>query len=74
MYYFARHIAAGKKFPSFAFSFKSLHATVLIRHLPVPECAKRTIRWAIYSISLGIIFADHDGAYLSPFSGSDLGG
>jgi hypothetical protein len=44
MYYFARHIAAGKKFSSFEFSFKSLDATVLIRHLPVPECAKRTIR------------------------------
>jgi hypothetical protein len=44
MYYFARHIAAGEIFPSLAFGFEPLDPTVLIRHLPVPECAKRTIR------------------------------
>jgi hypothetical protein len=43
MYYFARHIAAGEKFPSFAFSFKSLDATVLKHHPSTPECVKLAI-------------------------------
>jgi hypothetical protein len=38
-----RGIAAGKKFPSLPFGFKPFDPTVLVRHLPVPECVKRAI-------------------------------
>jgi hypothetical protein len=44
MYHFVSRIAADDIFPSLAFGLKSLYPTIPISHLPVPECAKRTIR------------------------------
>ena len=35
---FARLIAAGEIYPSFAFSFKPLDPTVLVHHPPMPKC------------------------------------
>jgi hypothetical protein len=41
---FSSRIAAGEKFPSGVLGFKPFDPTVLIRHLPVPECTKRAIQ------------------------------
>jgi hypothetical protein len=40
MYDFSSRIAAGEKFPSGVLGFKPSDSTVLIRRLPVPDCAK----------------------------------
>jgi hypothetical protein len=40
MYDFSSRIAAGEKFPSGVLGFKPFDPTVLIGHLPMPECAK----------------------------------
>jgi hypothetical protein len=60
VYDFACQIAAGEIFPSLAFGFEPLHPTVLIRNSPMPECAKRAIRCAVYSVTLDIDFGNHD--------------
>ena len=41
MYDLASRIAAAEKFPSLAFSFKSLDPTILVNYLPAPEREKR---------------------------------
>jgi hypothetical protein len=43
MYDFASHIAAGKKLPSVALSFKVFDPPVLVHYVPVPECDKSVI-------------------------------
>jgi hypothetical protein len=40
MYDFSSRIAAGEKFPSGVLGFKPFDPTILIGHLPMPECAK----------------------------------
>jgi|GEM_PF-903251 hypothetical protein len=60
MYDFSRRIAAGEKFPSGVLGFKPFDPTVLIGHLPMPECAKCVVHRALYSVSLNLTFANHD--------------
>jgi hypothetical protein len=59
MYDFSSGIAAGEKFPSGVLGFEPFDPTVLICHLPVPECAKRAVHCAIYFVSLNPIFVSH---------------
>ncbi|MGB8045341.1 MAG: hypothetical protein WCF66_20540, partial [Pseudolabrys sp.] len=41
---FSSRIAAGEICPGFLLGIKPLYPAVLIGHLPVPECAKSTVR------------------------------
>jgi hypothetical protein len=59
MYDFSSGIASGEKFPSGVLGFKPFDPTVLIGHLPVPECAKCAVHCAIYFVSLKPIFVSH---------------
>jgi hypothetical protein len=59
MYDFSSRIAAGEKFPSGVLGFKPFDPTVLIGHLPVPECATCAVHCAIYFVSLKPIFVSH---------------
>jgi hypothetical protein len=59
MYDFSSGIAAGEKFPSGVLGFKPFDPTVLICHLPVPECAKCAVHCAIYFVSLNLILVSH---------------
>jgi hypothetical protein len=59
-YDFSSRIAAGEKFPSGVLGFKPFDPTVLIGHLPMPECAKCVVHRALYSVSLNLTFANHD--------------
>ena len=60
MYYFARQIAAGEKFPSLAFGFKPLDPTILKHHLPVPKCVKLTVEGIVYSVVICFDFGHDD--------------
>jgi hypothetical protein len=60
MQYFACQIAAGKKFPSLAFGFKPLDATILIHHLPVPKSVKLTVQGRVYSVVVCFDFGHDD--------------
>jgi hypothetical protein len=60
MYDFSCQIAAGEIFPSSTFSFKMLDPTVLIHVSPVPECLKRSIECAIYSVTWIFNYVSHD--------------
>jgi hypothetical protein len=60
MYDFSSRIAAGEKFPSGVLGFEPFDPTVLIGHLPVPECAKCAVHCALYFVGLNLIFASHD--------------
>ena len=62
MYDFARDIAAGKIFPSLFFGFEPLHPSVLIRNNPMPECVKRAIRCAVYSVTRIFNYVSHGAA------------
>ena len=60
MYDFSSGIAAGEKFPSGVLGFEPFDPTVLICHLPVPECTKCDVHCALYSVRLNLIFASDD--------------
>jgi hypothetical protein len=60
MYNFSCRIAAAEKFPSLAFSFKSLDPTVLEYHPSMPECVKLATGRVVYSVALILIFVSHD--------------
>jgi hypothetical protein len=60
MYYFARQIAAGEKFPRLAFGFKPFDPTILKHHLPVPKCVKLTVEGSVYSVVICFDFSHGD--------------
>jgi hypothetical protein len=63
---FPRRIAAGDKFPSVVFNFKTLDPAVLKHNPPAPECVKVAIGGFVYSVTRLYSFINH-GAPL-PFA------
>lgn len=57
---FAFQIAAAEKFPGIMFGFEALDPTVLIHHLPMPQCDKCVVSRPVHPVARIFNFVSHD--------------